>query len=162
MGDMPRIPVHLLGVVRRHTGERPQAGEPLYEALAEVLAIHQNMVVNRAIGVIRAAVRDLTAAGLGRRAAQFTAVSTLLRQTFGVKGPSPSTYASSHPVITLRALYDQFGGVCQVCRREIPFEEATRDHRVPLSKGGRNVLSNVQLACRDCNNEKSDSIGPVE
>lgn len=32
------------------------------------------------------------------------------------------------------------------------------DHIQPLAKGGRTVLSNLQLLCRDCNTRKGDSL----
>ena len=30
------------------------------------------------------------------------------------------------------------------------------DHRVPISKGGTHLYTNVQCACRDCNGKKSN------
>lgn len=36
--------------------------------------------------------------------------------------------------------------------------ERTRDHVIPVSKGGRSVLSNQVLACKPCNIAKKDEI----
>jgi 5-methylcytosine-specific restriction protein A len=42
---------------------------------------------------------------------------------------------------------------CSNCRST---EDLTADHIVPKSKGGRNVLSNVQVLCRSCNSGKRE------
>ncbi len=43
---------------------------------------------------------------------------------------------------------------CHYCKRKIRFEHATIDHKVPLSKGGRNHDENFLLACKTCNSIK--------
>lgn len=47
---------------------------------------------------------------------------------------------------------------CALCGMPLTFEEATLDHIVPLSKGGTNDISNLQLAHKKCNWEKGDTI----
>jgi 5-methylcytosine-specific restriction endonuclease McrA len=42
-------------------------------------------------------------------------------------------------------------------QRKAHLDEATIDHIVPLSKGGSNLLSNLVLACYQCNSERSDT-----
>lgn len=37
-------------------------------------------------------------------------------------------------------------------------KEATIDHIIPLSKGGRDEINNMQLAHDDCNQLKADSM----
>ena len=44
------------------------------------------------------------------------------------------------------------------CGREFPEYGLTRDHVVPLSRGGRDVWSNVVSACRSCNTRKGGRI----
>lgn len=49
---------------------------------------------------------------------------------------------------------------CRYCGRPVgpdatPYEI---DHVVPRAKGGRTVLSNLVLACRNCNRAKSDQV----
>lgn len=45
---------------------------------------------------------------------------------------------------------------CAYCGRPLSFKETTLDHIVPTSKGGPNVLANVQIACQGCNSDKAD------
>jgi 5-methylcytosine-specific restriction endonuclease McrA len=62
------------------------------------------------------------------------------------------------------------GGRCYWCERKFPPEGAllgdfvkyisrslpTRDHVIPLARGGPNIEDNIVAACRRCNEEKSD------
>lgn len=62
----------------------------------------------------------------------------------------------------LRQLINRFGGKCAVCGCNVNLIEedehqATRDHIVPLSKGGTDHITNLQLLCRTCNQEKADT-----
>lgn len=45
---------------------------------------------------------------------------------------------------------------CQYCGLKLCFNEITIDHIVPLSKGGDNSFTNCVVACRPCNDYKSD------
>lgn len=48
---------------------------------------------------------------------------------------------------------------CAGCRKEIEtFEEASLDHIIPRSKGGRTRLCNLQLMHMRCNSSKSSTI----
>ena len=47
--------------------------------------------------------------------------------------------------------------LCGICNRQLPGEhKSTLDHIVPLSKGGENELSNMQLTHSKCNNKKGN------
>lgn len=49
--------------------------------------------------------------------------------------------------------------VCRLCGSPIPSaEEATQDHIIPVSQGGPDTLSNVQLAHRICNEAKGNAL----
>ncbi len=61
----------------------------------------------------------------------------------------------------IRQLIQQHGGRCVYCTDQVNLvhddpKQATRDHIVPTSKGGSELMSNLQLACRTCNLEKDD------
>jgi len=51
---------------------------------------------------------------------------------------------------------------CQYCRRHVldlkPRESLTRDHLLPLSRGGTNEWSNVVTACSPCNTRKGNRL----
>lgn len=74
--------------------------------------------------------------------------------------------------ITVEGLYRRDNGVCAICGKPCNLEDyvvrdgtkicgdwyPSIDHVIPLAKGGLHSWSNVQLAHRRCNWEKSDSI----
>lgn len=49
------------------------------------------------------------------------------------------------------ALLTQYDEVCAYCGAQGPL---TADHRIPLSRGGRNVIENIIPACKSCNSRK--------
>jgi 5-methylcytosine-specific restriction endonuclease McrA len=63
---------------------------------------------------------------------------------------------------TLQKLHAEADGRCHYCRLrtelalEPPHPRApTRDHKIPVTRGGRWEWDNIALACFRCNNEKS-------
>jgi 5-methylcytosine-specific restriction endonuclease McrA len=52
-----------------------------------------------------------------------------------------------------RLLCDWFGNVCLCCGEARPL---TVDHVIPVSKGGRNTIDNLQPLCRSCNPSKGN------
>lgn len=66
--------------------------------------------------------------------------------------------------VALQDIYNRANGVCEICGLPVPDDTtpenawgATRDHIVPLSKGGLHEMGNCQLAHRICNSLKLDS-----
>lgn len=45
---------------------------------------------------------------------------------------------------------------CFYCAEKLSRRQRTLDHLTPKSRGGTAALSNMVLACRSCNNAKSD------
>ncbi|MBF0224661.1 MAG: HNH endonuclease [Desulfobacterales bacterium] len=49
-------------------------------------------------------------------------------------------------------------GVCHYCGQQIPPQELTMDHIVPLSRGGQSKKGNIVPACKNCNNLKKHNL----
>ncbi len=58
------------------------------------------------------------------------------------------------PPLTNPGLFRRDGNLCMYCGKPFPDSELTRDHIVPLARGGKNKWTNVVAACRRCNNHK--------
>jgi 5-methylcytosine-specific restriction endonuclease McrA len=55
-----------------------------------------------------------------------------------------------------RGLYTRDRGICSYCLKVLEYDDATNDHIIPTSKGGKTDWENCTLACQKCNNEKGD------
>ena len=58
------------------------------------------------------------------------------------------------PPLSNRELFLRDDHLCMYCGRELSAHQLTRDHLVPLSRGGADCWSNVVAACRGCNHAK--------
>ena len=58
------------------------------------------------------------------------------------------------PPLNNRTLFKRDANLCMYCAARFSTSELTRDHITPLSRGGRDVWTNVVTACRRCNNHK--------
>lgn len=47
---------------------------------------------------------------------------------------------------------------CCYCYKELAVSEITRDHIIPLSKGGHHIKENIVAACQSCNSSKGNRI----
>lgn len=55
-------------------------------------------------------------------------------------------------------LKERDGNICGICKKEMRSGRVTLDHILPISKGGKNLVSNLQLAHFQCNNMKGDIV----
>lgn len=53
------------------------------------------------------------------------------------------------------ALCERYGNICLCCKREV---KLTVDHVIPVSKGGRNDIENIQPLCLTCNVRKNTKV----
>jgi len=60
------------------------------------------------------------------------------------------------PPLTNRALFARDGYLCLYCGNPFSARALTRDHVIPVSRGGNNLWSNVASACRVCNHRKNN------
>lgn len=58
------------------------------------------------------------------------------------------------PALTNAALFARDGHLCLYCGNQFSRYQLTRDHVVPISRGGRDVWENVVAACLACNVRK--------
>lgn len=59
------------------------------------------------------------------------------------------------PALTNAALFARDRMLCLYCGQHFPRGELTRDHVLPLSRGGRDIWANVVTACWTCNVRKA-------
>jgi len=52
----------------------------------------------------------------------------------------------------------QYGNTCPCCKKSEPEIKLTIDHIIPLSKGGTNLIENIQPLCLKCNMKKHTKI----
>lgn len=58
------------------------------------------------------------------------------------------------PPLSRINLFARDNGQCQYCGDALPMKEATIDHVMPRSRGGKRTWENVVLACHPCNRKK--------
>ncbi|MHA7813239.1 MAG: HNH endonuclease [Phycisphaerales bacterium] len=56
--------------------------------------------------------------------------------------------------VLVRYLMERDGHMCAACRIPLWVQEMTVDHVKPLSKGGADVVWNMQLLCEQCHTMK--------
>ena len=62
------------------------------------------------------------------------------------------------PPLTNAALFGRDRQLCLYCAKPFAEGELTRDHVIPVSRGGRNSWDNVVAACRRCNHYKGNRL----
>lgn len=61
-------------------------------------------------------------------------------------------------VLTNRNLFGRDRFICAYCGDHCRSDKATRDHIVPVSRGGKNNWMNVVTACKSCNSRKDNKL----
>lgn len=60
------------------------------------------------------------------------------------------------PPLENKFLFRRDQNLCLYCGHEFGFHELSRDHVIPISRGGCDIWTNVVTSCRRCNNRKAD------
>lgn len=63
----------------------------------------------------------------------------------------------THTANEIKLLYEQQAGKCKSCGKEL-FLTFHEDHIRPISKGGSDLIDNIQLLCPSCNTSKGNKI----
>ena len=62
------------------------------------------------------------------------------------------------PPLTNQALFGRDRSTCLYCGKHLPDGDLTRDHVVPVSRGGKDIWDNVVAACKRCNHFKGSRL----
>ena len=62
------------------------------------------------------------------------------------------------PPLTNKALFGRDRNVCLYCGKNLHDHDLTRDHVVPVSRGGLDLWDNVVAACKRCNHFKGSRL----
>lgn len=60
--------------------------------------------------------------------------------------------------VPLWAIYLRDQAVCHLCGEIVKPRAASRDHVVPVSKGGKTTWENIKLAHRSCNSNRGSRV----
>ena len=60
------------------------------------------------------------------------------------------------PPLENKFLFRRDKNLCLYCGGEFAWGDLSRDHVIPISRGGHDIWTNVVTSCRRCNNRKAD------
>ncbi len=91
--------------------------------------------------------------GVNRLAARRSTVT--VSSIVAIKGTAKYNHSHPHvPPLSNRELFLRDADLCMYCGKQHSDGNLTRDHLVPLSRGGADTWTNVVAACRSCNHLK--------
>ncbi len=83
--------------------------------------------------------------------------STLeLHPIIAARGHARSRALDPTPTLSNTALFARDSQLCMYCGQHFSRPHLTRDHVMPVSKGGRDSWENVVTACFQCNSRKAN------
>jgi hypothetical protein len=56
-----------------------------------------------------------------------------------------------------RTVYQKQKGICPICKNHFEIQEMEGDHIKPWAEGGKTLIENLQMLCKDCNRRKSST-----
>jgi hypothetical protein len=69
---------------------------------------------------------------------------------------SPSKFRKNSPSLSNKTLFERDRHICAYCGGHFKRSDLTRDHIMPVSKGGKDTWENCVTACYGCNQWKGD------
>jgi 5-methylcytosine-specific restriction endonuclease McrA len=107
-------------------------------------------------------VKDLIAWSIGDETVYRGGKSRMTGETSTVAVPSIvairnlTKIKNRQAALTNRNLFGRDRHMCAYCGDHVPDTKATREHIIPVSRGGKNTWMNVVTACKTCNNRKDN------
>ena len=81
-----------------------------------------------------------------------------LHPIVAVRGAVPSRAWRTEPTLTNPKLFSRDRLLCAYCGGVFRCDDLTREHVVPVSRGGRDTWMNCITACRACNGRKANRL----
>ena len=81
-----------------------------------------------------------------------------LHPIIAVRGAVPSRAWRQMPALSNPKLFVRDRNVCAYCGGHFAFENLTREHIVPVSRGGQDTWMNCITACKACNGHKGNRL----
>jgi len=81
-----------------------------------------------------------------------------VRPIIAVKGSVPSRAWRQTPALSNPKLFARDRSTCAYCGHQFRFDDLTREHIVPTSRGGQDTWMNCITACRPCNGHKGNRL----
>jgi len=75
-----------------------------------------------------------------------------------VRGDKGRSAFDTVPALDNRELFNRDKRTCMYCTETLGDRHLTRDHVIPISRGGLDIWTNVVTACRACNQRKADKL----
>lgn len=72
----------------------------------------------------------------------------------GVRGDERHLDLRAFPEDVKYAVWERQHHKCALCHKEFDYEGMEGDHITPWREGGRTVVENCQMLCRECNRRK--------
>ncbi|GIR42240.1 MAG: hypothetical protein CM15mP53_01560 [Ectothiorhodospiraceae bacterium] len=79
-----------------------------------------------------------------------------INSIIATKNYSKASYKDYTPPLTNRTLFQRDAKTCMYCGETFAVKDLSRDHIIPLSKGGEDKWMNSVTACKRCNNQKGN------
>jgi 5-methylcytosine-specific restriction endonuclease McrA len=153
-------PEKALARVKRYQEAHPEVGSAYRQANKERLDKQRKAWKQANPEMVRANVRKWFAANPGVVQRWRKANPEAYRAQTQTRKALMANAEGRHTADDLKALLKQQNSRCGYCRRSIK-TTWTVDHIQPLSRGGTNWITNIQLLCPSCNYSKQDA-DPLE
>ena len=129
------------------------AGQPMnWITWQEAVCLYAREIVVWSLGDLALRIYGGTCAATGER----TMID--VRSIIACDGHIHAEAYGTTPPLSNKALFARDRNFCMYCGMKFSDSQLTRDHVVPISRGGADEWTNVAAACRRCNIAKGDHL----